>query len=584
MKVIVAKTAGFCKGVRDALEVTLEAIQKRTDGETILTYGPLIHNRQVLSMLEEKGIKEENDIQKCAGKKVVIRAHGIPPQDRQTLQKVGATILNATCKRVARVHAIIKRHSRQGYHTVIVGDADHAEVIGLLGYADGLGTVINRPEQVDQLPVDWPKVLLVAQTTQNEEVFEQIRERFLKRYPEAVVNNTICGSTHERQAEVRQMCSSVEAMVIVGGHHSGNTLRLAEVARDCSIPTYHVETEADLNRHEMSRYSVVGVSAGASTPNWIIRSIVHFLEGVRTESSNYGYKLKRLLERLAYANCYVALGAALLPVVVEALTGLKVSLGNCATAALYAFAMHSLNIYLDRNAIQLNDPGRAAFYHHWRTGFTVTSVGAAAASLWIAGNVGLLNFFGLLVLILLGVLYAVPVILPHWSQTLQVMKIKDIPTSKTFSVPIAWATVTVLLPHLSHLGQSLQSFLSLLYAFWVVFLLVLIRTVLLDLAAVHGDRLVGKETLVVLVGEKKTAHAAFALLALLVLSLLIGPAVGVSSSFAYLILPAVLVYGWHVRKCLQSRLKEDPIFETLIEAVVMGTGALGLLWKLLAAP
>lgn len=139
MRVIVARTAGFCKGVKDALEVTMEAIEKREDGERICTYGPLIHNRQVLAMLEQKGIREENRIENCAGRKVVIRAHGIPPQERQHLHKVGATLLDATCRRVAKVQAAIKSHARRGYHTVIVGDEDHAEVIGLMGYTEGRG-------------------------------------------------------------------------------------------------------------------------------------------------------------------------------------------------------------------------------------------------------------------------------------------------------------------------------------------------------------------------------------------------------------------------------------------------------------
>ena len=228
MKVFVAKTAGFCKGVKGALEVTLEAIQKRQEGERICTFGPLIHNRQVLAMLEEKGISEEHQLEHCAGKKVVIRAHGIPPQERLRLRGIDAVLLDATCKRVARVHAVIKRHARHGYHTVIVGDADHAEVIGLLGYTEGRGRVINRLEQISELPEDWEKVLLVAQTTQNEEIFAGIQAHFLKRYPHGVVKNTICDSTHQRQVEVRQMCSRVDAMVVVGGYHSGNTLRLAK--------------------------------------------------------------------------------------------------------------------------------------------------------------------------------------------------------------------------------------------------------------------------------------------------------------------------------------------------------------------
>ncbi len=575
MKVIVAKTAGFCKGVKDALEVTLAAIQRRPEGEKICTFGPLIHNRQVLSMLEEKGISEESLLENCAGKKVVIRAHGIPPYVRQRLRGLDATLLDATCRRVARVHAVIKSHARRGYHTVIVGDADHAEVIGLLGYTEGRGKVINRPEQVTELPEDLEKVLLVAQTTQNEEIFEEIRAHFLVRYPRGVVKNTICDSTQQRQAEVRQMSSQVEAMVVVGGYHSGNTLRLAEVARDSGIPTYHIETEGELNRQEMARYSCVGVSAGASTPHWIIRNVVQFLESIQPESSNLRVKFKRILEILAYANVYVALSAFVLSAAVRALTGLPQSMADAAMAALYLFAMHSLNIYLDRNAIQLNDPGRFAFYQRRRSTFTRTSMVALAVSLGIAVNVDYVTFGFMVVMILLGLIYAVPVIFPARWQNLSALKIKDIPTSKTISIPLAWASVLVIAPHISRVHHG---YLPLLYAFWVISLVVLVRTALLDLLAVRGDRLVGRETLAVLIGEKRTIHYLYGALALLAFSSLVGPLTGVGSRFAFALLLVAAAYGWQLLMYSRSRLKEDPLSETLIESVLIAFGAFALLW------
>ncbi|MGV8074372.1 MAG: 4-hydroxy-3-methylbut-2-enyl diphosphate reductase [Syntrophobacteraceae bacterium] len=576
MKVIVAKTAGFCKGVKDALDITLEAIQKRKDGESICTYGPLIHNRQVLAMLEEKGVREENLIENCAGKKVVIRAHGIPPEERQSLRAMGAGILDATCKRVAKVQGTIKRHARHGFSTIIVGDADHAEVIGLMGYTEGRGTVINQPEQLDELPREWDSVLMVAQTTQNEELFQEIQDRFLKRYPGGVVQNTICGSTHERQAEIRQICSQVEAMVVVGGYHSGNTLRLAEVARECAVPTYHVETETELNTQEMARYSCVGVSAGASTPNWIIRNIVKYLESIQPETTDLKFRLRRVLDFLGYANVYAALGAALLQVAVQALTGLWGSIENSVMAALYVFAVHSLNIYLDRTAIQLNDPGRAAFYQKWKRPIMATSVAAVITSLWIALNESFSTFFTMAALIFIGLLYGVPVILPIWQRSSLYTKIKDIPTSKTFSVPVAWAGVIVVVPYLSQLWPL---FGHLLYAFLIIFLIVLIRTVLLDLLAVHGDRLVGKETLVVLIGVPKTVQYIKGMLVLLGCMLFMGPLSGLSTYFAYGMLPAVVVYWWYVQAELQSRLNEDPTFEILVESVLIGTGLLALMWR-----
>ena len=577
MKVIVAKTAGFCKGVKDALEVTLNAIQQRKEGERICTFGPLIHNRQVLKMLEEKGIQEVADIENCAGKKVVIRAHGIPPRERQALHRMDARLLDATCKRVAKVHAVIKRHARRGYRTVIVGDADHAEVIGLMGYTEGRGIVIDRVEQVEQLPRDWEKVLLVAQTTQNEETFREITEAFLKRYPKGIVKNTICGSTHERQAEVREMCSQVEAMVIVGGYHSGNTVRLVEVARECAIPTYHVETEADLNQQDMERYSCVGISAGASTPNWMIRSVVHYLESIQTRKMSRKYLLKRAMELLAYGNLYIAVSAALLPSAMQAMTGFPGSWYDGLMAAFYAFAMHSLNIYLDRNAIKLNDPSRAAFYQRWRLAFTGAGVAAVVAALWIALDVGFLAFLVMGVLVLLGISYAVPVFLPSSWQSLYAFKLKDIPTSKTFSVPIAWASVTVIVPYTAHALPGLD---RAIFAFWIAFLMVLVRTAMLDLLAVQGDRLVGRETLVVLIGEAKTGHFLVGTLILLGLSLVVGPWAGLCTSFTYVMLPAVALYWSQLNMCFQNRLKEDPAFVSAIESTLIGVGLLGLLWNL----
>jgi len=277
MKIIVAKTAGFCNGVRYALEMTLEAIRNKKADERICTLGPLIHNHQVLAMLKERGVEEIQSPEEATGKIVVIRAHGVPPGVRKELYRRAHRVINATCKRVARVQAVIKQYALKGYSTIIVGDENHAEVIGLKGYAEGRGIVIQNVNDLEKIPQGCSKVLLVAQTTQNEKTFAGIEEAFRRKFPGGVVKHTICGATRERQEEVRKLAGIVEAMVIVGGYHSGNTIRLAEVARSTGIPTYHVETEKDLNMKEMSRYKTVGVSAGASTPQWLIHNVVQAL-------------------------------------------------------------------------------------------------------------------------------------------------------------------------------------------------------------------------------------------------------------------------------------------------------------------
>jgi 4-hydroxy-3-methylbut-2-enyl diphosphate reductase len=574
MKVIIARTAGFCKGVRDAIEITMNAIQHREKGEDICTFGPLIHNRQVLAMLGKKGVVDENLIENCAGKKVVIRAHGIPPDSRQKLHEQGANLLDATCKRVAKVHAAIKRHARHGYNTIIVGDADHAEVIGLLGYTENRGVVINRPEQIKELPSHWRDVLLVAQTTQNEEVFRAIEEAFLKKYPCGIVKNTICDSTQERQAEVRQLCSQVDAVVIVGGLHSGNTLRLAEVARESEIPTFHAETEADLDPQVMARFSRVGISAGASTPNWIIRDVVEFLEAITPEAGTK-YRWKHILERLAYSNFYIALATALLAQISEALTDFAGSAAFSLMAAAYAFAMHSLNIYLDQDSLELNDPGRAAFYRKWRPVFMLSSVVSLAAALFLAHGIGMPNFLAMVFLILLGLLYGVKLLMPaRWEKF--PVKLKDIPTSKTFFVPMAWAAVSAVLPYFAGGYQAGR----VAYACWIVFLLSLVRTTLRDFLAIQGDRLVGKETLVVLAGEKRTALFTVGVLAALVISALCGPLAGVSTGFSYLLIVPALIYGFFLKMGSKRKFREDPLYEVLIEVVLIAAGLSAMVWNL----
>ncbi len=578
MKVIAAKTAGFCKGVRDALDVTLQSIQDRKEGEEICTYGPLIHNRQVLASLEEKGIRSEDRIERCSNKKVVIRAHGIPPNERQTLHQIGATLLDATCKRVAKVHAVIKHHARNGYYIIIAGDADHAEVIGLMGYASGRGHVVNRPEQIDSLPEDWQKVLLVAQTTQNEELFQKIQDQFLKRYPNGVVKNTICGSTHERQAEVRALSKQVEAIVVVGGYHSGNTVRLAEVARESGVPTYHIETEAELNRQEMARYSIVGVSAGASTPSWIIRNVVQFLESIQPEPGDWRYKLRRAQEILGYGNAHVALGAALLGCAVQALASLPLSLASCLMPALFVFPMHSMNSYLNRGSLQWNDPGRAAFYHRWRLLFIVLSAVAVSLALVLAMHIGIMTFLALALMLALGLIYSFSEAFPQEVQRWTVFRVTTIPNSKTLFVPLAWSLVIAIVPYLS---EHLAQFGKLLFAAGVVFGLVFTRTALLDLLAIRGDRLVGKETLVVQIGERRTVRVLRVVLAILACSLVLGPFLRLSSWFALILLGAVGAYWLTLALPDEGQWKEDPLFELMVESVLVGSGAFGLIWQAL---
>lgn len=575
MKVIVAETAGFCQGVRTALETTLEAARSRQK-EPLCTFGPLIHNRQVLAMLKERGVEEAATEEECRNRWVILRAHGIPPDQRRRLKGLSLGLIDATCKRVARVQAIIRKYARKGYHTLIVGDADHAEVIGLMGYTEGRGMVVQSPDDLDRVPADWPLVLLVAQTTQNEDVFQAVEARFRERFPQGVVHNTICGATHERQSEVRRLCEYVQAMVIVGGTHSGNTLRLAQTARECGVPTYHVETEKDLDPQEMCRFHTVGVSAGASTPNWMIRNVVRFLESLEPDPRALQAAVwRRRLEKLAYTNAASAAAAGLLTAAVSAVTNLPIGFVHILMAASYAFAMHTLNRYIDREALQLNDPQRAAYYAKKRTAFTATGIAAAAVALGSAAADGMLTALLMVLILAMGSLYAVPLFQSRWIERTKMIKIKDIPGSKTLTVPLAWASVTVWLPHLQHIQGGLG---KMLYAFMLVFLLVLARTALLDRLDIQGDRLVGRETVVVLWGEQRAGRFIVGVLVLVAVAALVGPHWALSSPFGVFFAAAAAAYGVFFRFSRGRRIKDAAYLETLIESVLVGLGLLGCLW------
>ena len=264
-----ARTAGYCWGVKRAIDIAMD-IAKEKKGETILTHGPLIHNPQAVDLLKQKKVRPLNAGEIPDGGTVVVRAHGVSPQTRSEIKGWGVTLKDATCPIVAHVQGSIKKYARKGYSTVIIGEKGHPEVIGLLGFTEGRGHVVGTEEQVRALP-DMNGVNVVAQTTTNTLDYEKIVAALRSRFPDCVVTNTICHDTIDRQDELVSLAESVDAIVVVGGHNSGNTQRLAEISRTFGKPTWHVETEDELDVEAISKHEDVGVIAGASTPSWMIQ-------------------------------------------------------------------------------------------------------------------------------------------------------------------------------------------------------------------------------------------------------------------------------------------------------------------------
>ncbi|HPQ81824.1 MAG TPA: 4-hydroxy-3-methylbut-2-enyl diphosphate reductase [bacterium] len=279
-KIIVAKSAGFCWGVQRAFNKVLDIASNHPERRPVYTYGPLIHNPQAVNMLEQQGIAVLDSIPESLAGTVVIRTHGVPPADRKRLEESGANLCDATCPDVGIIQGTVRKHLRLGYYIVIIGHREHPEVMALLGFAEKSGACVNSPDEVAALPSDIKRVCVVSQSTQQREKFDSLVALLKMRYPDCIVFDTICRSTDMRQQEVRELAGEVDAMVVVGGRNSSNTNRLAEISRAIGAPTFLIETDEEIDPEDFGRFGSIGVTAGASTPKWVIERVVERLESI----------------------------------------------------------------------------------------------------------------------------------------------------------------------------------------------------------------------------------------------------------------------------------------------------------------
>lgn len=287
MKVIRAKSAGFCWGVERAIQVAREEAQGGS--RTVYTDGPLIHNSQMMNALGKEDIREVGDYQsnstldlpadQAKESVVVVRAHGISPKRRKYLQGLGLPFRDGTCPDVGIIAGKIKAHAERGFDVVIFGDPKHPEVAGLLGYAKDRGHVITNKQDLDNLPSFKNGVVMVSQSTMFTHEFKTLSLILSEKYPQLIIFDTICGATKERQSDLVQLVNEgAEAIVVIGGKHSANTRKLAKLASSYDKPTFHIETAGDIEKESFKGFSSVGVTAGASTPEFIIRSVCEKLE------------------------------------------------------------------------------------------------------------------------------------------------------------------------------------------------------------------------------------------------------------------------------------------------------------------
>lgn len=495
IEIRLAETAGFCMGVRRAVDMVLDLAQHKGDRK-IYTYGPLIHNPQTVELLMKRGIIPVEDLDRIEeGTTVIIRAHGISPQERESLKKKGAMIIDATCPKVGRVQSVIKKHAAQDYRIVIVGDAEHPEVNGLLGYADGRGIVVSSLEDAERLPA-MEKVCVVAQTTQSLDEYQAIVGKIRSRVPETVVFDTICDSTEKRQAEIKELACAMDAVFIVGGRNSANTQRLAQISESMGTPTFHIETADEIRGMALGRYNRIGISAGASTPNWIIERAVDKIQNARLGSDARGWFFTLWLTSVR-TDIYAALGAACLALAAQYLQGVSFSILQLLMASSYVFSVHTLNRFVDREVSGLRGTFREEAYAKNARVYVVAAFLSMLLSLGLAYMIGFVPWLMLSCISIVGALYNMRILPRGW----RFRRLRDLPGTKNFFMAFAWALVIAVIPYV---GWPLDISADMIVAALFIFSIVFVRSSLSDLIEIQSDRLLGRETIPVVIGENRT--------------------------------------------------------------------------------
>ena len=279
MQIILGKTAGFCFGVQNAVNKTLEATK---DGQKIQCLGELVHNTQVTESLVQQGVEFISDIEE-ANKKIIIRSHGVSKDIYETANKKGIELIDLTCPKVLNVHRIAEKYANEDWYIFLTGQLEHPETIGTMSFCGDNYTIIQNDNDIEIAienfnKSDCNKVLLISQTTYSLSMFENISNIIKERIPDVKIQNTICSATKLRQEETEEIAKQVELMIIIGSKHSSNSNKLYKVASKYCDNTIFIETKKDVNIDYLNQFSKIGIMAGASTPKESIEELVDIIE------------------------------------------------------------------------------------------------------------------------------------------------------------------------------------------------------------------------------------------------------------------------------------------------------------------
>ncbi|WP_297131479.1 4-hydroxy-3-methylbut-2-enyl diphosphate reductase [Terrisporobacter sp.] len=280
MEVRIAENAGFCFGVKRAMKMAWDELENKEDDD-IYSLGPLIHNKQAVDKYKEKGLVEIDSLDKIPNdSKLIIRSHGVGKNVYTDSESKNMDIIDTTCPFVKKIHDIVKEFSSKGYRIIVIGNANHPEIIGINGWCDNEAIVINSEEEIDNNLFDpCDKYCVVSQTTANLEFFDKIVNMLKEKINNLTVKNTICFATKERQLSAIDLANEVDCMVVIGGKHSSNTQKLVNICKGI-VPTFSIETKEELDKDILDGFKIAGVTAGASTPDWIIDEVIKYLKEI----------------------------------------------------------------------------------------------------------------------------------------------------------------------------------------------------------------------------------------------------------------------------------------------------------------
>ncbi|HBA60308.1 MAG TPA: 4-hydroxy-3-methylbut-2-enyl diphosphate reductase [Elusimicrobia bacterium] len=555
VQITVAESAGFCPGVKTAIDKVLELAKHSK--KRIYTLGPLIHNKQVIETLKEQNIHSVNSAEeiKERGAILVIRAHGITPEEEKKIRSLGLEVVDATCPLVKHAQENIRAHAAEGCATIIVGDRDHAEVVGLMGYAGGHGHVVSGPEEIKKLR-HLKKANIVAQTTQENEVFLAAVEEARKIAGELTVSNTICNPTRQRQKETVELSRDADLVIVVGGRNSANTARLFHICKRLAKKAVHIEKEDELKKSMFRGAAKVFITAGASTPTWMIEKVLEKAHELAASREN------RLLEQLSLGwklvitgSLYTALAAAALTYVCLKLEGAPVSGKFLLMAGLFAFSLHMANRAAEKGAAA-PDKARKLLFVKYAVQSRFAALLAGALAIFLSAALGWQVLLTAAFFWLVGMLY--PYKLPIGFE-----KFGNFPASKDLLIALGWAFMCAYAPGLGH-GGALSNSTQL--AVFFAFLLVFTRSVLFGVSHAHSDMITGKENFYKAAGPTLTYLTLFFIFLLLSAVLLAIKGMGWQPELASLLLTGLFYYLGLLLFFYFSRIPERITAETLIDA------------------